>query len=1031
MIRPFASLRLLGIALLATIFTAGPASAQTYTWTGGGGDANWSTGGNWGGTAPTSNLTNTLLVLTGNTQTTNTLDANLSANSLTFDAGAGEFTVNGTSTLTLGSGGITVLGASNQFFDANLALGAAGGTWANNGTGAFTVGGTVNNGGFLLTVGGSGTSSYDGIISGTGGLTKTGAGTVILNAANTYTGPTRIVAGTLIPGVNNAFASSRLELGDFTGIGTAAQSATGQINYNLGPTSQTVAGLYTFNVNTTGTPHTITIASGQTLTVSNTASGTHTAFAAYGNAAGNQQVHSVSFTGGGSFVVDTPNGFIVFGQTGGAAGNQLPAGYPQATTHGSNTTVNLSGLSSFTANVAAFRVGDFTSTTNNGTTTLTLAPATTITANDFFMGSGRSNLPVTVNLGTGVNTINATNIFVGGDPTTGGIANPRSRGVLQYLAANTTGSLVIRGKAGGSTPVTLFNLGLQQNGSGTHLRDNVVNLNGHNVDMLLNTFQVGGIIGGTSTANTGEVRGTFSFNQGTVVASTLAVGNRIGTTAAQNNFGAAVGVVNIGGGTLTVTGSGANALRIGVNTQTSSAASTAVTYTTTGTVNVSGGALTLSNGGITLATSTGSYASGAGSFVTSGTLNITGGTVTVGGDIVSGAATSPGTATSSLILNGASAVLNLNGNRIGGTTAGSAIDVLTLQEGTLRNVLEINNGAGLTKNTTGTLTLAGTNSYTGGTTVSNGTLLMGAANTLPSTGAVTVDAPGILNLNDFGQTIASLAGSGSVAFGSGPHVLTIGGTNSSSTFSGVLSGVGNLTKVGTGTLTLSGNNTYDGTTTVNGGTLLVNGQAAPNSGTGLSSIVVNNGGTIGGTGRTNAVTFQVNTGGTIRGGDAAGTGTLTVNGLLSLGNGAIVGVRVNDATPTTAALGTGGSTEGTVPNPTSNNFLHVTNGGLSWDPATAIFTIDGTGTPLVIGQTYSYQIGQVDGQNLSAINITNQAQFSATGFSDPVTFSVTGGATGQVYLNMSPVPEPATVLGLAAGVLGLGGLIRRRASRRA
>ena len=139
---------------------------------------------------------------------------------------------------------------------------------------------------------------------------------------------------------------------------------------------------------------------------------------------------------------------------------------------------------------------------------------------------------------------------------------------------------------------------------------------------------------------------------------------------------------------------------------------------TDGTVNVSGGALTLTNGGITLATNTGTYAGGTAHFRNDrSTLNITGGTVTVGGDIINGTATSPGTSTSTLTLNGATAVLDLNGNRIGGTVAGASIDNLNLQVGTLRNVLEINNGAGLTKNTAGTLTLGGTNSYNGATTV--------------------------------------------------------------------------------------------------------------------------------------------------------------------------------------------------------------------------------------------------------------------------------------------------------------------------
>ena len=120
----------------------------------------------------------------------------------------------------------------------------------------------------------------------------------------------------------------------------------------------------------------------------------------------------------------------------------------------------------------------------------------------------------------------------------------------------------------------------------------------------------------------------------------------------------------MGGGALTVNASGAAALSIGVNTFSNSSTAGSGTQTTDGTVNVSGGTLSVPNGGITLATNTGNYA-GSASFATTGTLNITGGTVIVGGDIIKGVASSPGTATSTLTLNGATAILDLNGNRIG------------------------------------------------------------------------------------------------------------------------------------------------------------------------------------------------------------------------------------------------------------------------------------------------------------------------------------------------------------------------------
>ena len=174
--------RILSGFLLVLILPAAPVSAQTttYTWTGGDSDDFWISLLNWsavgpGGSPPLNNLANTVVVLTGNTRTTNLFDYSFSASSLTFNAAAGAFSISTPTaeTLTLGSGGLTIASGNtnNQTFNANLALGTAG-TWANNGTGTFAVGGAVDNGGFLLTVGGTGNSTYSGIISGSGGLSK-------------------------------------------------------------------------------------------------------------------------------------------------------------------------------------------------------------------------------------------------------------------------------------------------------------------------------------------------------------------------------------------------------------------------------------------------------------------------------------------------------------------------------------------------------------------------------------------------------------------------------------------------------------------------------------------------------------------------------------------------------------------------------------------------------------------------------------------------------------------------------------------
>ena len=141
--------------------------------------------------------------------------------------------------------------------------------------------------------------------------------------------------------------------------------------------------------------------------------------------------------------------------------------------------------------------------------------------------------------------------------------------------------------------------------------------------------------------------------------------------------------------------------------------------------------------------------------------------------------------------------------------------------------------------------------YAGPTLINSGTLFVGFTNYLPSTTAVTVAANGILNLNGFDDRIGSLAGSGQVllplGYASPPSTLSTNGDNTSTTFSGVISGMGTLVKEGTGTLTLSGSNTLTGATTVSAGTLLVNGSLP-------TSVAVSGGTTLGGSGTVGPIT---------------------------------------------------------------------------------------------------------------------------------------------------------------------------------
>ena len=142
-------------------------------------------------------------------------------------------------------------------------------------------------------------------------------------------------------------------------------------------------------------------------------------------------------------------------------------------------------------------------------------------------------------------------------------------------------------------------------------------------------------------------------------------------------------------------------------------------------------------------------------------------------------------------------------------------------------------GASLVKVGTGTLTLSGANTYTGGTTINGGTLSISADNNLGDAAGPLALNGGTLQITAAGVTLSPTR---AVSLGAGGGTFDV--TQSANISSGV-SGAGGLTKTGAGTLALGGANTYSGGTTVNAGTL----QLLPGASLGAGGALTVNGGT--------------------------------------------------------------------------------------------------------------------------------------------------------------------------------------------
>ncbi len=266
-------------------------------------------------------------------------------------------------------------------------------------------------------------------------------------------------------------------------------------------------------------------------------------------------------------------------------------------------------------------------------------------------------------------------------------------------------------------------------------------------------------------------------------------------------------------------------------------------------------------------------------------------------------------------------------------------------------------------------------------------------------------------------TAGSIAGSGTYFIGPG-NLLVVGSNNLSTEVSGVIDDgcgclPGSLQKVGTGTLTLSGTNTYTGVTAVNGGTLLVTGTIASSA-----AVLVDNGATLGGTGTVPLT--GLSGGATLAPGLPNALGTLTVNDLLAFCGCTFYDVKVtsigNDLTRVVAGLSIPGvaSLAGTV-QVTSLNGTYKFN-----SPYTILTAQGGFGstmfdsllTPAGINGSLSYTatdvnltllsaLGHLPGLNVNQRNVANVLDFG---------FNTTGGSgslgaifNGNILQNLTQV----------------------------
>jgi autotransporter-associated beta strand protein/T5SS/PEP-CTERM-associated repeat protein len=494
------------------------------------------------------------------------------------------------------------------------------------------------------------------------------------------------------------------------------------------------------------------------------------------------------------------------------AGSQWNAGEIRvgANANGTSGTLNITNGGLMTGNIA--RVADDLSGPDNSIGTVMVDAGTWNVTGQLFLGNtGHSKANFTVQNG---GTASHTHAIVQG-PSSGGPTNVTVDGIGSTWTLNSsqvTDALQIWSNGATST-VNIVNGASVSVNSGT----GTVRLSGSGPTVL--NIGNGGAAG---ALNAGEVTGsgsaTVNFNHtgvaaltanltGNLTISKLGSGTMILTGA--NTY---TGTTTIHEGTLRIAGATAS---LGTGNVLNNGTLSIQSDGTVAVPNAISGSGNLQKSGLGTLTLSGVNTYAGGTSITGGYINFASlsnfgtGKITCDGGGLQWAAGNTVDISAKLNAIGAGgASFNTNGNNVTLATA-------------------LSGSGGITKFGPGTLTLNGANQYSGGTTVSGGTLKKGVASALPANTALTVNG-GVLDLNNFNTTVSSLSvPDGSVILGTA--TLTVN-QSTNTTSSGIMTGAGGLTKQGTGRLALAGaGTTYTGPTNVLGGALEIQNNVSFNS----------------------------------------------------------------------------------------------------------------------------------------------------------------------------------------------------------